>query len=228
MRGRRGRCHPRQQCGSGRHCPGPRPACVVRSQTLRCKRPRLLHLQAPPIRPATGIPCSHAVHACACARLHGCIRNRRFTAPPIRPARLGGPPQARARGRTCAAPLTRPAMSQMSRKAGWLALGFTFSTSQSKRQSGTVTRATLGSIVQKGKFSAVRDARQGGAGWAAMAGGQASAARRCKRRRGGCNGSCSGNGATALPLPTRDVQLAQCIKHCRLPHIGKPHDAHLE
>ena len=53
-----------------------------------------------------------------------------------------------------AAPLTRPAMSTISRKAGTLDLGAYRSQSQRKRSSGTLTRAELGSIVQKGKFSA--------------------------------------------------------------------------
>jgi len=45
-------------------------------------------------------------------------------------------------------------MSQISRKAGTCDLGLYTPHSQLKRSSGTLTRAWLGSIVQKGKFSA--------------------------------------------------------------------------
>mmetsp|Transcript_31373 Transcript_31373/g.78936 ORF Transcript_31373/g.78936 Transcript_31373/m.78936 type:complete len:273 (-) Transcript_31373:186-1004(-) len=54
----------------------------------------------------------------------------------------------------CAAPLTSPAMSTIS-SHGWTSLlGLYLSQSQSKRSSGTWTRVSLGSMVQKGKFSA--------------------------------------------------------------------------
>mmetsp|Transcript_14098 Transcript_14098/g.34765 ORF Transcript_14098/g.34765 Transcript_14098/m.34765 type:complete len:215 (-) Transcript_14098:9-653(-) len=52
------------------------------------------------------------------------------------------------------APLTRPAMSQISRYADTADLGLYRSHSHLKRSSGTLTRAWLGSMVQKGKFSA--------------------------------------------------------------------------
>mmetsp|Transcript_26706 Transcript_26706/g.67939 ORF Transcript_26706/g.67939 Transcript_26706/m.67939 type:complete len:238 (+) Transcript_26706:816-1529(+) len=52
------------------------------------------------------------------------------------------------------APLTSPAMSIHVRKAGTTDLGFTVSCSSLKSASGTSTRASVGSIVQKGKFSA--------------------------------------------------------------------------
>lgn len=45
-------------------------------------------------------------------------------------------------------------MSTISRKGCTTDLGLWWSTSQSKRSSGTWTRVELGSMVQKGKFSA--------------------------------------------------------------------------
>ncbi|RNA14517.1 hypothetical protein BpHYR1_043990 [Brachionus plicatilis] len=52
------------------------------------------------------------------------------------------------------APLTRPAMSTTLRKAGTLLAGLYFSHRKSNLESGTGTRPSFGSIVQKGKFSA--------------------------------------------------------------------------
>ena len=52
------------------------------------------------------------------------------------------------------APFINPAMSVMERTAGTLLFGLWCWTSHSQRSSGTETLASLGSIVQKGKFSA--------------------------------------------------------------------------
>ena len=56
-----------------------------------------------------------------------------------------------------AAPLTRPAMSTTERKAGTSDFGWNFSSRCLKLGSDSSTRASVGSIVQKGKFSAGTD-----------------------------------------------------------------------
>ena len=53
------------------------------------------------------------------------------------------------------APETKPAISTNSTVAGIIFSGFTIFANSSRRESGTVTIPTLGSMVQKGKFSAL-------------------------------------------------------------------------
>mmetsp|Transcript_57205 Transcript_57205/g.145286 ORF Transcript_57205/g.145286 Transcript_57205/m.145286 type:complete len:225 (-) Transcript_57205:225-899(-) len=52
------------------------------------------------------------------------------------------------------APLIKPAMSTYSIISGTIFSDFAIAASSSKRESGTLARATFGSIVQKGKFAA--------------------------------------------------------------------------